>query len=632
MRLTLQKKIFLYTAGLVVGTLAIIFFIMDRRIEADLLRFAESDLLKSQAVFRELEKARFHRLVSLTHVIAEVPVLKAVVSTGDPATVVEAAVNYQKVAGSDLFIVTDRHGRVLARTHNPTQHGDSLRENPLVASALKGEAVVGTLLYNNALYQTVARPLSLQDHLLGTLVLGYRVDDALAAELQRMTGTEVAFLLGPRILATSLSAERREEMVRLLVNPLRQRENPWAQPAGRATGRISLGREPFLVLQEKVTESGSRAPVALSILKSLRPSLAVRARIGRNLLWMGLGFLVSAMGLAFFLSRTITGSLRSLLQGTRRISAGDLNQPIETERGDEIGELARAFNQMMENLRKSQAEVEDYSRHLESRVRNAMERLRQSQALILRSEKLASIGKLASGVAHEILNPVNVIGLHAQSWLQQRELEPQIRKSFAVISEQVQRTTRITEGLRRFSRQTAPQKNRIDLRELLEETINLVAHEFRLNAIEVEQALEPGLPHIQGDKDQLTQVFLNLFTNARDAMPNGGRLTLRAKAEGADDGRPGEAHRRESQTGGNGSPGSEAQAVVVCVEDTGEGIPENLISKIFDPFFTTKPVDKGTGLGLFICHSIIEAHGGEIQVQSRVNQGTVFTVRLPAGD
>ena len=282
---------------------------------------------------------------------------------------------------------------------------------------------------------------------------------------------------------------------------------------------------------------------------------------------------------------------------------------------------------MMDDLKTSRAQAEDYSRHLESKIKNAMDRLRESQHIILRSEKLASIGKLASGVAHEVLNPVNIIGMHSQSWLRDTNIEPKLRKSFEVIDEQVHRTARITDGLRRFSRQTEPERNRIDLHDLLSETLHLVAHELRLQEIDVVQDLESNLPEVLGDKDQLAQVFLNLLTNAQDAMPDGGRLSLRGRC-GIPDGLMAAGGGLGEKRSGNGDNGT----VVISVEDTGEGIPEELLSKIFDPFFTTKSVDKGTGLGLSISHSIIEAHRGEIQVQSRINEGTVFTVRLPVGN
>ena len=632
MRLTLRKKIFFYTAVLIAGAIAIIFLILGRGIETDLRRFAENDLVKTRSVFRELEKARFDRLVSLANVIADVPILKAVVTTGDSATVVEAALIYQKTARSDLLIITDRTGRVLARAHNPAQYGDSLRDNPHVSNALKGEVVVGTLFHGDSLYQTVARPLTLRDQLLGTLVMGFRVGDPLATELHKMTGTEVAFILGPRILATSLQPENETELARLLKRGLRKAGKPSAGPIAAKPFELTLSGEPFLVLLEKVTESGTGKPVILSIMKSLRPSMAVRNSLGKNLLWMGLAFLVTAMGIAFFLSRTITGSLRSLLQGTRRISAGDLNQPIESDSRDEIGELARSFNRMMDDLKASRAQVEDYSRHLESKIEDAMDRLRESQHIILRSEKLASIGKLASGVAHEVLNPVNIIGMHSQSWLRETNIEPRLRKSFEVIDEQVHRTARITDGLRRFSRQTEPERNRIDLHDLLSETLHLVAHELRIRRIEVVQDLESNLPEVLGDKDQLAQVFLNLFTNARDAMPNGGRLSLRGRCGNHDGLMAAGVHRRGAGFGEKGLGNGDNRTVVISVEDTGEGIPEEMLSKIFDPFFTTKPVDKGTGLGLSISHSIIEAHSGEIQVQSRINEGTVISVCLPVGD
>jgi hypothetical protein len=299
MRLTLRKKIFFYTAVLIAGAIAITFLILGRGIETDLRRFAEENLIKTRSVFRELEKARFDRLVSLANVIAEVPVLKAVVTTGDPATVVEAALIYQKTARSDLLIVTGRTGRVLARTHNPSQHGDSLRDNPHVSNALKGEVVVGTLFHGDSLYQTVARPLTLRDQLLGAIVLGFRVGDPLVTELHKMTGTEVAFLLGSRILATSLQPEKKTELARLLNRRLRKEAPPPAEAIAAKPFELTLAGEPFLVLLEKVTESGTGKAVILSIMKSLRPSMAVRNSLGKNLLWMGLAFLVTAMEIAF---------------------------------------------------------------------------------------------------------------------------------------------------------------------------------------------------------------------------------------------------------------------------------------------------------------------------------------------
>ncbi len=357
MRLTLQKKIFFYTAVLVAATIAIIFFNMDRRIETDLTRFAEENLIKTRAVFRELEETRFQRLISLTQVIAEVPTLKAVVATEDPATVLKAAVSYQKTARSDLFIVTDRAGLVLARTDNPSRHGESLRDNPQVAKALKGDVAVGTLLHGGDLYQIVAAPLSIRGQFRGTIVLGFRVDDPLATELNRMTGTEVAFLLGARILATSLPDAQKTALDRFLKERLAQGAKPFTELAGQKPYPFSLAGEPYLLLVAKVTKSAIGIPVVLAIMNSLRPSLAVRKSLGRNLFSVGLVFLSLALGAAFLLSRTSTRSLRSLLQGTQRVTAGDLNQPIHAGSLDEIGELAESFNQMMERLKERTKEL-----------------------------------------------------------------------------------------------------------------------------------------------------------------------------------------------------------------------------------------------------------------------------------
>ncbi|MBI2882162.1 MAG: PAS domain S-box protein [Candidatus Tectomicrobia bacterium] len=242
--------------------------------------------------------------------------------------------------------------------------------------------------------------------------------------------------------------------------------------------------------------------------------------------------------------------------------------------------------------------------------KTAEETLRQAQAQLLRAEKLASIGTLVAGVAHEILNPVNTLSIKLQI-LQMgiKASDPEkLGEAFGSMAAQVERITRITKNLLQFARQREPLPKKLDVRRVLDQVADLVEYQYRVSNVDLVRDYAQGLPQIEGDEDQLSQVFLNLVGNARDAMPEGGRITLRAR------------------------PFFEGRApwVRVAVHDTGTGIPKGILGRIFDPFFTTKPEGKGTGLGLSIAYGIVESHGGRIDMDSREGEGTTFWVELPA--
>lgn len=232
------------------------------------------------------------------------------------------------------------------------------------------------------------------------------------------------------------------------------------------------------------------------------------------------------------------------------------------------------------------------------------------EAQVLRAEKLASIGTLAAGIAHEILNPLHIISMSTQL-LGQDDRDPEVRKeSYGSITRQVDRIAKIVRGIKSFAQQQGPKTRAISLLDVVDQAVDLLAHEFRSHGIQVSRDLARTLPPVLADYDQIMQVLVNLFTNARDAMPHGGALTIS----------PSLATLR-------GEP-----MVRLQITDTGTGIPPEVKDRIFDPFFTTKDLDKGTGLGLSICHGIIAEHRGELVVESTVGKGTTVTVALPLAE
>ena len=242
------------------------------------------------------------------------------------------------------------------------------------------------------------------------------------------------------------------------------------------------------------------------------------------------------------------------------------------------------------------------------RLRDALEKLQKSQEMIVRAEKLSSLGTLAAGAAHEILNPANIIGLHAQRMQWENPDESPARKTADVIVRNVARITRICENLRRFSRDNPVHIEPVDLDKVVADSLEAFSHEFRLLSIQAEVELGGENHLVKGDRNQLQQVLVNIIKNAVDAMPGGGRLSVGLREVPEDQDRWWE----------------------IRVADTGKGIPPDVLARIFDPFFTTKPEDKGTGLGLSVSHGIIESHGGKIWAESDPGGGAAFFIRLPA--
>jgi signal transduction histidine kinase len=338
------------------------------------------------------------------------------------------------------------------------------------------------------------------------------------------------------------------------------------------------------------------------------------------LILAGVVFLALFLLLGFGLYRTVVHPLRALRRGTRAVARGELDVEVPVRSLDEVGGLSQDFASMVGQLRESREsvrqkneELEDLNRNLEQEVQGktmhleqALDDLRRTQRQLIHSEKMASIGTLAGGVAHEFNNLIGGIRGCAHEALQ-TETDPIRREPLEVILRAALRASGITDQLLRFSRQRAMQMKSLDVTRTLEEALHLIEPDARRRDVEIERAIEPCTPFL-ADGAALHQVFLNLYTNALQAMPDGGVLTVKTE------------------------PGP--RALVVRIGDTGVGIPEDRIDRIFEPFYTTKDPDadpgaRGSGLGLSVSYSIVEAHGGTIEVHSREGEGTEFIVTLP---
>jgi len=248
-------------------------------------------------------------------------------------------------------------------------------------------------------------------------------------------------------------------------------------------------------------------------------------------------------------------------------------------------------------------EVKNFSEELEQKVIERTKELKEAQEQLIQSEKLASIGQLAAGVAHELNNPISVMLGFAQAILRKMPEDDPLRKPLSTIEREGLRCKAIIQNLLDFARRNKPALQPVDVNQVLEAACVLIEHQMSLDNIVVTKGYAPDLPRVLADPNQLQQVFVNIIQNAYQAMPEGGTLRLVTR-----------------------SLGDEVQIIFA---DTGIGIPPENIKRIFDPFFTTKEVGQGTGLGLSVSYGIVEQHGGTIEVESQVGEGTTFIIKLP---
>jgi two-component system NtrC family sensor kinase len=305
--------------------------------------------------------------------------------------------------------------------------------------------------------------------------------------------------------------------------------------------------------------------------------------------------------------------IRQLIAGTNHVAAGELDYKIRITSRDEFGEVAHSFNRMTGELQRANAEISDWARTLEERVENKTVELEQAHQHVLRVEKLASIGKLAAIVAHEINNPLAGILVYARLVLKRLGQNgdagadrDDTRKHLETIAAESARCGEIVKGLLQFSRQTSPHMKPNDLNAIIKESVRLVQHKIELSGVAAITKCAPGLKQIVCDQQQIKQALVALLINACEAVhPGEGVITITSRYL------------------------ADSRVAQIRVSDNGIGMDDETRQHIFEPFFTTKEQGKGVGLGLAVVYGIVTGHAGEIEVESAPGCGTTFVIRLP---
>jgi two-component system NtrC family sensor kinase len=532
----------------------------------------------------------------------------------------------------DMLSLVGLDGKVIYRTTNPTQRGDDASNNLLIARALEQQKPVsGTVIvpreyleresqsladraYFKILPTPAARPTSKKLETSG-MVIGsalFVTDDE---------GKKVALLYGGNLL------NRRYRIVDSIKDVVFRDQTYEGKDIGTSTifqddlristnvrnkdGSRAIGTLLSAAVAEKVLQRGEnwtdRAFVVNNwYITAYAPIRDVENRI-IGILYVGLLeepfvhpqkvavnlflLLVAVMtlvilSLLLLLTNVVLRPITQIIAMSNKVIRGDLSARVGISPTGEMGDLCRAIDQMAHA-------VEEREQQLKSATSRQLGQ----------SAKLASIGRLAAGIAHEINNPLTGVLTFAHLLRQKTTMDEQSKEDIDVIVRETTRVREIVQGLLNFARESPPQKQLLDINEVLSQAMTLVRSQKEFRNITVEEKLASNLPYILGDKNQLQQVFLNLSLNACEAMEKGGTLSIAT-----------------SFRDGN---------VIISFRDTGCGIRKEHVERIFDPFFTTKPVGKGTGLGLSVSYGIIEQHGGSIEVESEEGKGSTFTITLP---
>jgi len=552
--------------------------------------------------------------------------------------------------GLDVLNLLDEKGRVFLRVRSPGASGDDLSKNPLVRFALERRTVAGARIVpreellgedeslaaqallefiptpkaapreerretSGLMLQAAAPVIAADGALVGALTGGILLNrtcdivDRIKGIVfrderykDRETGTATIFQYDLRI-STNVKTEAGE---RAIGTRLSEEVKRAVLDEGKPyLGRAFVVNDWYLTAYEPIRDIESRIIGILYVGTLEKPFLDTAARVLRTFTVIAALCTLFLLALLYASTTRIVRPLQRMALATRQIAKGDLSHVVDVKSGDEIGQLADSFNRMTSELRAANEELVHWGKTLEKKVEERTRELRDIQEHLIQAEKLASIGKLAAGVAHEINNPLGGILIYSHLIL---EDTPKTGPHYENLKKIVKETTRckdIVKGLLEFARPKEPEMVPTDIHDLLEKCLALMERHPLFQNIHLQTTFAPGLPRIVADGGQLQQVFMNIILNAAEAMNGNGTLILKTWVDPA------------------------REEIAVEFTDTGHGIKDEDKKRLFEPFFTTKEVGKGTGLGLAISYGIIQKHRGDIEIRSEAGRGATFIVRLP---
>jgi len=649
-RLSLRTKlVFSFLLVVIVG--GVLSSLIGTQLVADtIIRQAQNKVKYDLSIAWLVYNESLNRIREVVQLTASGRTIPDYLESGRLKNLGDFLITRRKDFGLDILTLTDANGKVILRTYHPFHVGDNRSADPLIRRALNRETVASTSIVSReelqlegsdlaerALILPVPTPkakdrpgeretsgmmikaaapiLSDAGRLLGVLYGGvllnrnYQIVDKVRDLLYgegRYEGKEMGtatIFLGDLRISTNVRNEKAERAIGTLVSDevyeaVIQKGQLWED-------RAFVVKDWYITAYEPIRDITGKIVGILYVGMLEAPYVDLRNKVVYSFFGIGVLGVFLVLLLSFFITTGIIRPLKEMVRATRQIAEGDLSLELSVSSKDEIGQLAESFNHMLYRLKRARQELEDYGRTLEEKVKQRTQQLKKIQAQLAQSEKLASLGRLASGVAHEINSPLTGILTFSHLLMRKLKENPQLQRELELIVRETTRVSTIVRGLLDFARESKPQKRPCNINELIVQTLSLVEHQTVFHDIRILKNLDPGIPMVLLDANQIQQVFMNILLNAADAMPAGGALTITS----------------------NLNPGD--SFVQIQFSDSGCGIPEQNLDKIFDPFFTTKAEKKGTGLGLAVSYGIIDRHRGQIEVQSEEGKGTTFTIKLP---
>jgi signal transduction histidine kinase len=529
-------------------------------------------LHNSVVTFQQFELQRQRGLAQSAVLLADLPNLRALMTTQHAPTIQDASADLWQLTGSDLFLLADRTGKVMGLHTSAAGYSRDAAQASLTRT-LQKEQNRDWWYGGGHLYAVFLQPIyfgAARDNVvLGVLAVGYEVDRQVADAVARVASCQVAFRYGQdTVVSTLLPNQLPALAARPSLKTTRESLNP---------EEIGLGGETFLATSLELAPTES-PPVTLTVLKSYDAATQFLAELNHLLLGVGLVAVLAGSWLIFLISHTFTRPLANLVSGVRALEKGDFAFPLHVRSRDEVAELTTAFDGMRKSLQKSQQDL-------------------------LHAERLATIGRMASTISHDLRHPLTTILAYAE-FQSESDLDASQRKGlYDEIRSAVNRMAELISSLLEFSKgREALQFAHGDVVEALERTLGSIRIRPEFKGIQITVTHE-GATDGWFDFKKLDRAFDNLLQNACEAAPTAsGKIQIMAR--GVND------------------------HVEISVADNGPGIPESIREDVFQPFVTYGK-EEGTGLGLAVVQKIVRDHGGEVMVESTGESGTTFKVILP---
>jgi signal transduction histidine kinase len=577
------------SAGLTAATLLIVSYSVRKRVRENI----REDVRNSVSNYQSFQAQQEETLTRSAALLANLPNVRALMTTEDAATIEDASADVWKLSGSDLLVLANRSGNVVALRASASGL-DSGTAQGLLRKSLDRSESKDWWFGGGHLYEVWIQPIYFgspsQNMTVGLLAVGHEVNQRAAREFASVASSEVAFNFEGAPVASTLSPELQAELAHQI------RENSQSQHGDGQ--EIQLGSE--LYLAETVNLSSEGSPfVSLTVLKSFDKATLFLGGMNHVLIGLGLFSILAGSALVFWISHTYTKPLAGLVAGVRALGQGDFSYPLDTRGGDEVAEVTDAFIRMRASLESTQQE----QKQLEERLRQA--------------HKMEAVGRLAGGVAHDFNNLLTIIRGNSDLLKDREGSDTFHQRCVEQIQKASGRAVSMTRQLLAFSRMQVLQPRVLDLNGVVAEMGKMLP---RLIGEHIEYSFspDPRLASVKADPGQIEQVILNLAANARDAMPRGGKLSVQTANVLVDEAK---AAKQQPMTPG--------RYVLLSVGDTGFGMDEATKTHIFEPFFTTKEIGKGTGLGLATVYGVVKQSGGFIWVDSSPGAGTTFEIYLP---